>query len=240
MSSPEIPLLSKMYFFSHHICRTSYLSHMIAQFHQMLIITINSTTPTCQKFALSHNQLPMSTSPSMSQSFQIHRGHCSFTPNSEGLFQCPCSHHKGSNKKYRTVADLTSHLKTVQKILSSSITGEFTYLSPYLLESSAMGQYSLVINTEYKLLICLSCGLAVLPSQLKTLLSSQHSIRLPVKDQSPIANLLSITQVDPALIQYSHTHIFPLPVLTVLCQAPCARTSFANLYGFGFLTNSMY
>ena len=136
----------------------------------------------------------------MSQSFQIHGGHCTFTPESDGLFQCPCSHHKGSDKKYRRVIDLVHHLKTVQKILSSSITGGFTFLSPYLLETSAMAPYSLVVNTEYKLLICLSCKLAILPSQLKTHLSSQHSIRLPVRDQSPIADLLSIAQVHPSII----------------------------------------
>jgi len=129
-------------------------------------------------------------------SFQISAGHYPFPPDSDGLVYCPCSHHKGSNKKYRSIADIMQHLRTVQKLISSSVGGEFTFLSPYLLESSTMARYGIIVNTQHKLLICLSCSVAIIPLQLRGHLSKQHKMRLLKNDESPISNLLSISQVN--------------------------------------------
>jgi hypothetical protein len=130
---------------------------------------------------------------------------------------------------YKSQADLADHLKVVQLISSVRTTGT-VFIGRHLLETLVLSQYALVINTQHKLLLCLSCTTAVIPSQLKSHLNKQHSgVKLAENDRQAIVQLLMLFHIDISTLPELHhgivSEIEGLPVIEGHPCPSCVTTS---------------
>lgn len=154
--------------------------------------------------------------------------HC-VSPKINGSFECPCPLHLGSEKTYMYQQDFLDHIALIQQAISSRFIafGPFMFLSPHLLESPLLRTYGLAIETRHRLLLCLSCGSAVIPSQLKSHLYAKHAVKFSEDDRSTLLQLLSLCHIKvsslPLLKEPLLHRIEGLPTIESY-PCPCCRT----------------
>jgi hypothetical protein len=139
---------------------------------------------------------------------------------SQNAFACSCSYHTTiSNPVYPSKHELAAHLHTVQR---ASKVASLTFLGPHLLETPILNKYGLAINTWHKLLLCLSCGIAVIPSQLKSHLSKDH-IKYSDTNKKAIVCLSTACGVDLKTLPELHlsTSIPAIKGLPIYKGHPC-------------------
>lgn len=118
-------------------------------------------------------------------------------------FACSCPYHSTPDPVYPSKLELAAHLDTVNH---ASKVASLTFLGPHLLESPILKEYGLAINTKHKLLLCLSCAIAVIPSQLKSHLSKDH-IKYEDSNKKAIISLLTACGVDLKTLPMLHLSI---------------------------------
>lgn len=142
---------------------------------------------------------------------------------------CPCSYHHPSEGEYPTRVELDKHLQLVQDI-ENAMKIKFTFIGPYLLEAKFLSDYNLTINTQYCLLLCLSCRCAIVPAQLKSHLQSKHAIPLIEEDKKAIGCLLTVCKVELSALPTLHDKtISRIDGLPVQSGHPCPSCNVVRL-----------
>jgi hypothetical protein len=138
---------------------------------------------------------------------------------------CSCSFHGVSNTEYASQNKLAEHLNLVQH-LSCFAFDDLMFLGSTLLETRTLKRYGLVINTQYRLLLCFACEAAIIPSQLKSHLSKNHTIKLEDTDRSTIVRLLTVCKIHlSTLPELHHSIISEIEGLPLREGHPCPSES---------------
>lgn len=146
------------------------------------------------------------------------------SPNTNGSFECPCPLHLGSEKIYASQPEYLDHIALVQQALSSSFVelGPFRFLSSHLLETPGLMSLGLAIDTRHKLLLCLSCLAAIIPSQLKSHLYRKHEAKFSEKNRASFLPLFSLCRIKmSALPELKEPLLHKIEGLPVVKTHPC-------------------
>lgn len=141
-------------------------------------------------------------------------------------YECSCPHHKGPNRTYVSQQDLVRHQDLVQK---TAVLGPITFLTPHLLETPEMALYGLAVNLWYKVVLCLTCAVAVIPMQLKSHLQQKHSEKVSLTNLSSLLQLIDLCDIDastlPDLKEPLTEKIDGLPIIKLHSCSSCAMVA---------------
>jgi hypothetical protein len=159
------------------------------------------------------------------------------SPNLNGSFECPCPLHLGSEKTYASQPEYLDHVALVQQALSPRFVtlGPFRFLSSHLLETPGSMSLGLAIDTRHKLLLCLSCTAAIIPSQLKSHLYKKHETKFSEKDRTSFLPLLSLCRIKTsALPELMEPLLHKIEGVPIVKTHPCpscltVRTTYESL-----------